>query len=521
MTRYDVKNITGSLLPLVAPAACLLWSCGQETPAPAAGTRSPAARQAGPPAPEPSKITDEAIAEQVHQELFLDTSVPIERMEVDVRHGIVTLSGVVPHVLARDRAVSQASTVRGVTAVVDRIEVAVPERSDEAIAADIVETLEADRVVELSEIRLDVENGEADLAGRVDSWAERRIAERQVKLVRGVVDVTNLLTVERDGDARRPDEEVAAEVERRLRMDPYLDSTILEVDVRGGIVHLSGHVGSLSEKRRAVDDARVRGVSFVDVTGLNVSEWMNDPLERDVPESEVSDAEIEETIRMLFAESPWIDARDVDVDADMGAVTLTGSTESLLASRLAVELARDVLGVWKVDDEIAVEPTVQGEDAVIEETVENRLEASPVLDDLPIEVSVEDGEITLEGTVGLTFAKYLAADLAAQVPGARAVHDELVVGTVWDETADDEILGAVRDLWEASYIVDREDLEVDVEDGEATVTGEAGTFHELQAAVDLAFEAGARTVETDVGVGEGPPAAATYVWSEWDYRPHP
>jgi osmotically-inducible protein OsmY len=52
---------------------------------------------------------------------------------------------------------------------------------------------------------------------------------------------------------------------------------------------------------------------------------------------------------------------------------------------------------------------------------------NPDLDATDIDVAVEDGEVTLSGTVGDRDARWLAEDLAEAISGVRAVHNRLRV----------------------------------------------------------------------------------------------
>ncbi len=67
----------------------------------------------------------------------------------------------------------------------------------------------------------------------------------------------------------------------------------------------------------------------------------------------------------------------------------------------------------------------QRSDERIREDVNDRLTASPEVDATEIEVSVSNGEVTLNGTVTGRLAKRLAEDLAETAPGVSDVHNRL------------------------------------------------------------------------------------------------
>jgi osmotically-inducible protein OsmY len=66
-------------------------------------------------------------------------------------------------------------------------------------------------------------------------------------------------------------------------------------------------------------------------------------------------------------------------------------------------------------------------DARIGEEINERLTDHPMLDATKIEFNVEDGYVTLKGTVGSRVQMHLAEDLVLSVRGVRDVDDQLRV----------------------------------------------------------------------------------------------
>jgi hypothetical protein len=73
-------------------------------------------------------VGDQAISDAVEDELRSDSGLAECSIDARTRNGVVTLSGTVDHLLARRRAERVASTVRGVTDVVNEIVVRPPTR---------------------------------------------------------------------------------------------------------------------------------------------------------------------------------------------------------------------------------------------------------------------------------------------------------------------------------------------------------------------------------------------------------
>ncbi len=221
------------------------------------------------------KATDTAIASAVTDELLYDPAVPLNRIDVNVRQGVVTLMGQVDNLLASDRAARIAETVKGARSVINRIEVepSTP-RSDRAIEADIENAWITDPATESFEIVAAVEDGEATLTGTVGSFQERHLAEQVAKGVRGVEEIDNQIDIDYKTD--RGDGDIEADIQRALHWDALVDDALISVDVTNGEVSLTGTVGSAAEKTRAAAEARVAGVQDVDACGLEVAKWPRD-----------------------------------------------------------------------------------------------------------------------------------------------------------------------------------------------------------------------------------------------------
>jgi hyperosmotically inducible protein len=67
------------------------------------------------------KISDDVIYDQVRRRLATDTTAKGGALEVEVKEGVVTLSGKVKTQKQKDRAESLTKKVRGVTKVINKI----------------------------------------------------------------------------------------------------------------------------------------------------------------------------------------------------------------------------------------------------------------------------------------------------------------------------------------------------------------------------------------------------------------
>lgn len=194
-----------------------------------------------------------------------DVATPAGFIDVSTAEGVVTLEGSVSHILARERAEKIARTVKGVRAVVNRITVAPPYRTDAEIREKVENALLANPATDSWQVAAEVDTAVVTLTGRVDSWQEKQLAWTVAKGVYGVRDLRNELDI--DYDQARTDAQIRDEVAEILLWDSRVDSALIDVSVEDGRVGLSGIVGSAAERRIAVADAWVDGTEYVDLGG--------------------------------------------------------------------------------------------------------------------------------------------------------------------------------------------------------------------------------------------------------------
>lgn len=435
---------------------------------------------------------DRTIALVVDDQLWDDPAVPGHLIDVESIDGIVTLSGRVPHLLAKTHAVKSAETIRGVRAVIDRIEVD-PEPIDDAdLRTAIVEALALDPATDSYEVGVAVSNGVVTLSGTVDSWAEKELCRDVAAGVRGVREVRDAVATLPKVD--RPDSEILQDVTRRIEMDVWVDAEPLDVDVSKGKVEITGSVASLSQRTRLSSRAWVAGVREVDMTGVEVKPEQRDEMKRG-PIAKVPDARIEAAVRDAFLHDPRVLSYQPDVDVKSGLVTLTGTVGDLAAKRAAEEDARNTRGVWGVRNQLRVRLPSPLDDALLRRDVRTAIRRDPYVDVSNVTVSVLHGKVHLLGNVYSTFERERAEVAAERVAGVMDIDNRLAVAPVTVMARDDlEIHHDIEQELAWSPFVDADDIEVSVENGVATLTGAVGTWHERRIAGQNAREGGAVSV---------------------------
>jgi osmotically-inducible protein OsmY len=209
------------------------------------------------------KRTDIQIQRDVLEELKWDTRVPATDVGVEVKHGVVTLTGTVDSWTGRLAAQEAAHRVSCVHDVANDIEVKLPgsyARNDTDIAEAVRYALESDILVPHDRIRTTVSNGVVTLEGEVDYWTQYEDAARSVRNLAGVRDVKNLITVEPQVPTITP-EAVRTTIEHALERHAEHAAKHVQIAIADGKVILSGEVPSWAE-RNAIEGA-VRGTPGV------------------------------------------------------------------------------------------------------------------------------------------------------------------------------------------------------------------------------------------------------------------
>jgi osmotically-inducible protein OsmY len=123
-------------------------------------------------------------------------------------------------------------------------------------------------------------------------------------------------------------------------------------------------------------------------------------------------------------------------------------------------------------------------DAQVRRDVLDAIELDPRFEAAELGVEVDDGVVTLDGTVS-TYEKLLvAADICAAIPGVKAVANRLVVKSRGADAVDDtSVAEAVRDALKTDPVAPDEHIQVIVRDGIVTLGGAVTQAYQRASAV--------------------------------------
>jgi osmotically-inducible protein OsmY len=209
----------------------------------------------------------------------------------------------------------------------------------------------------------------------------------------------------------------------------------------------------------------------------------------------MTDEDIARRVAEELFRDPRIDDEGVAVSAVDGMVLLRGTVGSFHQKREATKAAERVRGVVDVDNQIDVEILTheRREDADLRGDV---LEALMLDSQVPMTVNarVADGCVVLSGDVQWQYQREEAERVAGNVPGVRAVVNEILRGDSVEIR--DDVERRIRKAFLTTARLDAEHLGVAVADGTITLTGKVQSAREHDEAVAAAWAiAGVRSVD--------------------------
>ena len=194
--------------------------------------------------------TDSEIKKHVEDKLRWDPHVDATDVAVAVHRGVVTLTGFVRSYMQKTQAERDAKRVAGVLGVANDIEVRLPyinKRPDPEIARDAIQNLQTELPYSSQFIKVTVKDGQLTLEGELEWNYQRERAEKAVRTVRGVVGVTNNITLR----PRVSASDVKRQIEEALKRSAELDANRITVETSGSKVTLKGTVRSWAERTEA------------------------------------------------------------------------------------------------------------------------------------------------------------------------------------------------------------------------------------------------------------------------------
>lgn len=355
------------------------------------------------------------------------------------------------------------------------------EVSDREVTMAVENRIRKDPGASLNDLDVETSDGIVTLRGTVSNVLAKNRSVKVTGTVKGVRSVVDLISVT---PPPRADSAIKKDIEQSLNNDPLSDSWEITLAVNDGEVILSGAVDSQAE--REIIERKVMGVKgVVSVTNKLIISY----------ESSRSDAEMQEEIERRLFWNAMVDASHIDVEVEDNRAALSGTVGSA-AERSEAHRNAWVAGIESVDssnldvDWWAREENLRSgkyqvrDNKAVEKAIQDAFRYDPRVDMFEIIVDVNEGWVTLKGTVDNLRAKRAAARDARNTVGVWHVRNLIKVRP---GAAEDKVIAdAVRNAFRMDPNVDRYEIAVTVRDGDVYLSGSVDSYHEKAQADHIA-----------------------------------
>ena len=205
-------------------------------------------------------------------------------------------------------------------------------------------------------IKTESKNGVVTLTGTVAEESHLGLARDTVEGLPGVKSVDNQLTVKGERPSEHSDAWVGLKVKTALLFHRNVRATKTDVNVRDGVVSLSGEASSLAQKELTTEYAKdVEGVTEVK-NDMTIAKAVAKPDE--TSGEKIDDASITAQVKMALLSHRSTSAIKTRVQTTDGVVTLTGITKNAAEKALVTKLAADINGVGSVINNMTIQPAL-------------------------------------------------------------------------------------------------------------------------------------------------------------------
>ena len=216
----------------------------------------------------------------------------------------------------------------------------------------------------------------------------------------------------------------------------------------------------------------------------------------------MSDKQLRQDVLDEFEFDPSFNAAHIGVVVDKDVVSLTGHVESYAEKLAVLAAARRVKGVGAIADEIEVRFPNQPKtaDDQIARRASDILKWNSVVSNLPVEVVVHNGWITLSGRVNWYFEKRAAENCVRKLSGVRGITNGIMVKPQVDAV---NVKEKIESALKRHAEVEANGIRISVKGGNRVVIeGRVGNWDERRAVESAAWSAaGVAAVDDRLSIG--------------------
>lgn len=214
-----------------------------------------------------------------------------------------------------------------------------------------------------------------------------------------------------------------------------------------------------------------------------------------------TDEEIFKNVNEKLEFAPSINANEILISVKEGVVTLTGSVNTYMEKSLAESAAKDIRGVKGVANDLKVSlfGTRERSDTDIARAAVHALEWDTIVPDEDIQVTVENGTVTLSGHVSYQYQRESALSDIRILQGVRNVINRIVIRPTVEPL---KVKEKIAKEFERNARIDAGNVNVEVEGTKVILKGRVRAWAEHEEAAKAAWSIpGVAEVDNQIRVG--------------------
>lgn len=213
-----------------------------------------------------------------------------------------------------------------------------------------------------------------------------------------------------------------------------------------------------------------------------------------------TDAVLQRDVQDALNFEPTLKPAQIGVTVSDGIVTLTGTVDNYAKKLQAERTVRHIKGVKAVVEKIAVKlsKSVIKNDNDLAEEIVKALRWNYSVPDEKIKVKVEDGYVTLDGSVSWDYERVAARREVAGIIGVKGITNNLSLESAAKDSLEKNVIDeAISRHWSLSA----DDIYVRVKNNTVTLTGTVDSLYQRDEAEKIAWKTpGVQSVENQLEV---------------------